>query len=157
TSLEMRPDGRLLSGVDLQDSLDIFTYDVTTLQIVERVSIPSQFDPDDIACAQPSSLTLVGVCRVVGGGDTIYLVYAYQNRADENVEALIGEVNHFNDSADRGQPRWFPPGNGAFQTILHIQSEADTWTLEQGSITGDATTRDCQQETTGSVEYVIIN
>jgi hypothetical protein len=107
--------------------------------------------------SNPRQLTPVAACRVVGGGDTIYLVYAYQNRADQNVEAPIGQFNRFDDPADRGQPRWFPPGRGAFRTVLHPQSGADTWTLGAGSITGDASTSDCQIKTAGPVEYVIID
>src|SRR5262249_40755792 len=69
----------------------------------------------------------VSVCRVPGDVEFPHLVYAYFNRSAENIEAPIGEVNRFNDPADRGQPRLFPPGPGAFRTPL--RSSGDTWTL----------------------------
>jgi RHS repeat-associated protein len=106
--------------------------------------------------ATPAAGTVdpLGVCRVEEGGTTT-LVYAFHNSSSANVEIEISDRNMFDDAADRGQPRWFPAGKGAFKTPL--QGESDLWQLGTGEMRGDATTALCVLERAGGLTQLVLN
>jgi RHS repeat-associated protein len=102
----------------------------------------------------PAGVELLGVCRVEEGGKAT-LVYTFNNTSSANVELELSDRNMFDAPADRGQPRWFPPGKGAFKTML--QGDADIWKLGQGEMSGDATTAPCVLERDGALAKLVVN
>ena len=96
----------------------------------------------------------LGACRVDDGGETT-LVYAFNNTSSANIELEISDRNTFDDPADRGQPRWFPRGKGAFKTRLN--GDSDIWTLGTGEMSGDAATALCVLESDGELTKLVLN
>lgn len=114
-----------------------------------KVTFTIDMNQAPVAAVEP-----LGVCRVDDGGGTT-LVYAFNNTFRANVELEISDRNTFDDPADRGQPRWFPPGKGAFKTTL--DGDFDIWTLGKGEMSGDAATSLCVLESDGELTKLVLN
>jgi RHS repeat-associated protein len=99
-------------------------------------------------------------CRVANNHVSDEIVYPYENTNHErNIETTVGVDNQFREyepgkGRDRGQPRLFRPGKGAFRTVL--RGATDSWTLLSGTIFASATTPPCTRQFAGGVEHVVV-
>ena len=106
-------------------------------------------------------VSFAGTCSIQRSQPSdVDIVYAYENKTKgENIRLAPGPTNHFNEvsagiGSDRGQPRMFPPGRGAFRT--HLQTGVDTWTLGTGNASGTASTAPCTVSSYNYDQRVVI-
>lgn len=100
-----------------------------------------------VANTAADALAPIDVCRIsedVTSDDPppTDLLFIYENRGTETIDTSIGVDNQFSGVADRGQPRAFPPGKGAFR--VRMSPDGDTWTLGTKTLTASDSLPLCQ-------------